>query len=87
MERPISLQNPFLFSVVLHIWKERRDRMLDGKYEKRLLDIKELCEYLGIGMTKARELVRGRNGFSVQIGNRWYADKRKLDIWLDNKSE
>ena len=45
--------------------------MLDGKYEKRLLDIKELCEYLGIGMTKARELVRGRNGFGVQIGMLW----------------
>ena len=77
----------FLFSEVLHIWKERSDRMIDGKYEKRLLDIKELCEYLGIGMTKARELVRGRNGFGVQIGNRWYADKKKLDRWLDNKSE
>lgn len=61
--------------------------MIDGKYEKRLLDIKELCEYLGIGMAKARELVRGRNGFGIQIGNRWYADKKKLDIWLDHKSE
>ena len=39
--------------------------MIDGKYEKRLLDIKELCKYLGIGMTKARELVRERNGFDV----------------------
>ena len=48
--------------------------MLDGKYEKTLLDIKELCEYLGIGMTKARELVRERNGFGVQIGNHWYIE-------------
>ena len=35
--------------------------------EKQLLNIKEVCEYLGIGQTKARELVRGNNGFGVQI--------------------
>lgn len=51
--------------------------------DKKLLDIKELCEYLGIGQTKARELVRGHNGFGVQIGNRWYANKSKLDAWID----
>lgn len=52
--------------------------------DKRLLDIKELCVYLGIGQTKARELLRGNNGFGVQIGNRWYANKKKLDVWIDN---
>lgn len=54
--------------------------------EKQLLTIKEVCIYLGIGQTKARELVRGNNGFGIQIGNRWYADKRKLDIWLNKQS-
>lgn len=53
------------------------------KTSKKLLNIKEICQYLGIGETKARELVRGRNGFGLQIGNRWYADKEKLDHWLD----
>lgn len=51
--------------------------------EKKLLNIKEICEYLGIGETKARELVRGHHGFGVQIGNRWYADKKQLDCWID----
>jgi excisionase family DNA binding protein len=51
--------------------------------ERRLLSLKELCDYLGIGETKARELVRGHNGFGVRIGNRWYADKNKLDQWLE----
>ncbi len=55
--------------------------------EKKLLSIKELCRYLGIGETKARELVRGKNGFGVQIGNRWYAIKSKLDVWIENNSE
>lgn len=35
-----------------------------------LLNIQEVCDYLGIGKTKARELLRGYNGFGVQIGNR-----------------
>ena len=51
--------------------------------EKKLLNLKEVCRNLGIGETKARELVRGHNGFGIRIGNRWYADKEKLDKWLD----
>lgn len=56
------------------------------KIEKKLLSIKELCRYLGIGETKARELVRGHNGFGVQIGNRWYADIEKLNRWIDRNA-
>lgn len=55
--------------------------------EKILLNLDEFCGYLGIGKTKARELLRGKNGFGVRIGNRWYANKRKLDRWLDNESQ
>lgn len=54
--------------------------------EKRLLNVKETAEYLGIGLTKCRELLRGRNGFGIQIGNRWYADKEKLDKWIERNS-
>lgn len=54
--------------------------------ERGLLNINGLCDYLGIGKTKARELLKGRNGFGVQIGNRWYANKKKLDEWIDNES-
>ena len=53
--------------------------------DKKLLNIKEICEYLGIGETKARELVRGHNGFGVRIGNRWYADKKQLDRWIEKQ--
>lgn len=51
--------------------------------DKRLLNVKETAEYLGIGLTKCRELLRGRNGIAIQIGNRWYADKVALDKWLE----
>lgn len=53
---------------------------------KKLLNINEFCEYLGIGQTKARELLRGRNGFGIQIGNRWYANKTKLDNWIEGQT-
>lgn len=48
--------------------------------------LKELCEYLGIGQTKAWELLRGRNGFGVKIGNRWYANKNRLDRWIERET-
>ena len=54
--------------------------------ENRLLNVKETAKYLGIGLTKCRELLRGRNGFGIQIGNRWYADKEKLDKWIERNS-
>ena len=57
---------------------------IDGK---KLLNIKEVCEYLGICDTKCREIFRGRNGIGIQIGNRWYANKEKLDKWIDNQTK
>ncbi len=54
--------------------------------DKALLDVKEFCAYIGIGQSKARELLNNpRNGFTVRIGNRLYANKRQLDKWLDMK--
>lgn len=53
---------------------------------KKLLTIKETCVYLGIGQTKARELIRGNNGFGLQIGNRWYADIDKLNEWIEKST-
>ena len=51
-----------------------------------LLNVKEMCEYLGIGQTRARELLSNpANGFTVRIGNRLYAHKGKLDNWLLNQ--
>ena len=53
---------------------------------KALLSVKEMCSYLGIGQTKARELLSNpANGFTVRIGNRLYAHKAKLDKWLLNQ--
>lgn len=70
----------------ISILEKRTLTMKESDIDKKLLTINEVCRYLGIGQTKARELVKGHNGFGVQIGNRWYADKKKLDKWLDKMS-
>ena len=55
--------------------------------DKRLLNIKEFCQYLGIGETKAREIMtKTNNPFTVRIGNRLYANKIILDKWIDSIS-
>ena len=55
--------------------------------EKCLLNLKEFCEYLGIGQTKAREiLTKQSNNFVVRIGNRLYVNKALVDIWINDSS-
>lgn len=53
--------------------------------EKRLLSLKELCEYTGWGATKVRELLkRPDSTFTIRMGNRLYADKALFDKYLEN---
>lgn len=55
--------------------------MMDKMDKKALLNVKEMREYLGIGQTKARELLSdSNNNFAIRIGNRLYAYKGRLDI-------
>lgn len=54
--------------------------------EKRLLTVKEFSRYLGIGETKARELLsRKDTPYAITIDGKKYANKRRLDEWLDKK--
>ena len=60
--------------------------MMDKMDKKALLNVKEMCEYLGIGQTKARELLSDpKNNFAIRIGTRLYAHKGRLDTWLLNQ--
>lgn len=55
--------------------------------DKALLNVKELCAYLGLSDPKVREILKQPNStFTVRIGNRLYANKKLLDIWLDKIS-
>ena len=53
--------------------------------EKRLLNINEVCAYTGWGKTKVREILKRKDSkFTVKMGNRYYADKKKFDDYLEN---
>lgn len=55
--------------------------------ESKLLTVKETCEYLRMGSTKVREILNSRDcTFRVRIGNRLYANRQKLDKWIDSIS-
>ena len=61
--------------------------MQQHQIEKALLNLEEFCAYLGIGKTKARELLKDPTSpFTIKIGNRYYANKKLLDKWLDRNS-
>ena len=55
--------------------------------DKALLNVRETCEYLGLGDTKVRQLLNSPSStFTVRIGNRLYANRKMLDMWLDSIS-
>jgi phage antirepressor YoqD-like protein len=55
--------------------------------EKGLLNVGEMCNYLGVGQNTARKLLNTpKNMFTVRIGNRLYANKKLLDKWIDLQS-
>ena len=56
--------------------------------EKRLLTLKELCEYTGWGMTKVREIVRRKDcTFAVRLGNKYFVDKNRFDSFLEKSMD
>ena len=56
--------------------------------EKGLLNINEFCTYMGIGETKARELLKTpRNGFALKIGAKWFVSKKELDNWITEQCQ
>ena len=58
------------------------------KQEKAILTLSEFCEYVGIGKTKAREILKSRYcTFSFRIGNRLCVNKKKLDQWIEQNRE
>lgn len=53
---------------------------------KALMTVDEVMAYLGIGETMVRKILRDpKCGFGFRIGNRLYADKKKLDKWIDRQ--
>ena len=52
--------------------------------DKKLLNIKEVCQYTGWGETKVRELIsRPSSTFAMKLGNKWFVNKPLFDAYLD----
>lgn len=58
------------------------------KQERAILTLSEFCEYVGIGKTKAREILKNPYcTFSFRVGNRLCVNKKKLEKWLEFHNE
>lgn len=59
--------------------------MKEQKTEKKLLTVKELCEYTGWCETSIRKLLKNPDSkFTIRFGNRLYADKKLFDDYIEH---
>lgn len=55
--------------------------------ERRLLSIRDFCEYAGgIGQRSARRFVKA-NGFAVWIGAKMFVDRIRFDEWCTGQNQ
>lgn len=59
---------------------------MNNEMEKRLLDVDELCVYIGMGRSKGVEWAK-KIGASVRIGRRLLFDKNIIDKAIDEARE
>ena len=52
---------------------------------KDIMDVKELCQYLGIGKSKIYQLIRQEKIPASRIGRQYRFSKEVIDMWLKEK--
>lgn len=55
-----------------------------AKLEQRTLTVKELAQVLGVGETKARELMKSKGFPSFRIGKKWLVSITRFESWLNS---
>ena len=55
--------------------------------EKKLITVKELSEYLGIGRSAAYTLVATEDFPSIKIQKKFYVPRQSVDDWILKKLE
>lgn len=60
----------------------KKQNLIGEINEKRLLNIKEVCAYIGMGQTRAREYM-DKIGATRKFGGRVLYDKIVIDRYLD----
>lgn len=57
-------------------------KILQKIHLKKLLNVMEICIYLGLGENTVRNLLnKPKNSYTVKVGNRLYANREMLDKW------
>lgn len=62
----------------------KKQNLMGTINEKRLLNIKKVCIYTGIGQTRARQYM-DEIGATKQFGRRVLFDKTIIDMAINNK--
>ena len=56
--------------------------------DNRFLSVKEMAQYLGIGMNKAYALCKEQDFPTIRLGNTILIDKEKLDaVWIPHREK
>lgn len=58
------------------------NKRIDHNFKKRLLSISECCDYVGLGKTSTRKLMK-QIGAECKIGGRCLFDKFTIDQYID----
>lgn len=70
------------------LFRLHHQRFYPKEFEKTLLSVEEFCTYLGIGKTKARELLSNPScKYVVRIGRRVLIHKELLDAELKKSAK
>jgi excisionase family DNA binding protein len=59
----------------------------DAASDRRVYQVGEIAEILGISMTSAYELIKREQFKTVRIGRAIRVSKKSFDEWLDNQNE
>ena len=58
---------------------------IENNHEK--MTVKEMADYLRIGLTSAYNLIRQKNFPAVKIGGKYLIDNELLDLWIKEQKE
>ena len=60
----------------------------ERNFDKKLLSVNEVCEYLGLGATEVREMLNSPTStFTVRVGRRVMANRTLLDEYMDKAAK
>jgi len=83
-----EIKGPLDYKSLLQLANSRKNKeKAAGLEDKRVLSVAEFAQYLGIGQTTARAILKDtRLGYRVKVGNTIMVNRKLLDEYLDKHS-